>query len=101
MRLWMRIAMVLGLTLAILVPLTMVRGVVQERQDYRRQVVADIARSYAGPQTFAGPVLVVPYQEVVEAEEADRSGIVRTTRKTVSRQWTFLDRKSTRLNSSH
>ncbi|GAB2611027.1 cell envelope integrity protein CreD [Novilysobacter erysipheiresistens] len=90
MRLWMRIAMVLGLTLAILVPLTMVRGVVQERQDYRRQVVADIARSYAGPQTFAGPVLVVPYQEVVEVEEADRAGIVRTTRKTVSRQWTFF-----------
>ena len=90
MRLWMRIAMVLGLTLAILVPLTMVRGVVHERQDYRRQVVADIARSYAGAQTFAGPVLVVPYQEEVEVEEPDRSGIVRTVNKTMQRQWTYF-----------
>ncbi|MGH8075184.1 MAG: cell envelope integrity protein CreD [Lysobacter sp.] len=90
MRLWMRIAMVLGLTLAILVPLTMVRGVVHERQEYRRQVVADIARSYAGAQTFAGPVLVVPYQEEVEVEEPDRSGIVRTVNKTVQRRWTFF-----------
>ncbi|MGQ4659801.1 cell envelope integrity protein CreD [Lysobacter sp. F6437] len=90
MRLWMRIAMVLGLTLAILVPLTMVRGVVHERQEYRRQAVADIARSYAGAQTFAGPVLVVPYQEEIEVEEADRSGIVRTVNKTVQRRWTFF-----------
>ena len=92
MRLWMRIAMVLGLTLAILVPLTMVRGVVHERQDYRRQAVADIARSYAGAQTFAGPVLVVPYEEVVEVAESDQGegGLVRTVYKTVRRQWTFF-----------
>lgn len=90
MRLWLKIAMVLGMTLAILIPLAMVRGVVHERQEYRSQAVADIARSYAGPQTFAGPVLVVPFEEVVEVEETDRAGIVHTVQRTVKRQWTFF-----------
>jgi len=85
MRLWLKMAMVLGLTLAILVPLMMVRGVVHERQQYRRQAVADIARSYAGAQTFAGPVVVVPYEEVVEVEESGR-----LVRRAVQRQWTFF-----------
>ena len=33
-------------------------------------------RSYAGAQAFAGPVLVVPYTETVEVEEADKYNIV-------------------------
>ena len=90
MRLWLKLVLVLGMTLAILVPLTMVRGVVHERQEYRRQAVADIARSYAGQQLFAGPVLVVPYRQVIEVEEPDATGVVRTTRRVQENQWTFF-----------
>ncbi|MGY0618790.1 cell envelope integrity protein CreD [Lysobacter sp. A378] len=90
MRLWIKMVMVLGMTLAILVPLTMVRGVVHERQEYRRQAVADIARSYAGQQSFAGPVLVVPYRQLVEVEEPDANGVVRRVRRMQESQWTFF-----------
>ena len=76
MRLWLKVLLVLGMTLAILVPLTMVRGVIGERQMYRAQAVASVARSYAGAQAFAGPVLVVPYTETVEVEEKRRQGQV-------------------------
>lgn len=90
MRLWLKLVLVLGMTLAILVPLTMVRGVIHERQEYRQQAVTDIARSYAGQQWFAGPVLVVPYRQLIEVEEPDATGVVRRTRRVQDSQWTFF-----------
>ena len=71
MRLFLKIGFVVAMTLAILIPLLMIRGVIQDRQMYRAQAVSDIARSYAGAQSFAGPVLVVPYTEEVEVEEIE------------------------------
>ncbi len=90
MRIWFKMAVVVGLTLIILVPLAMVRGVIDDRQGYRTQAVADVMRSYAGAQAFAGPVLTVPYTETVEVEEADRAGVVRTVRKRQQGRWTFF-----------
>jgi inner membrane protein len=72
MRLGLKILLVLAMTLAILVPLTMIRGTINERQLYRAQAVDSIARSYAGAQSFVGPVLVVPYVETVEVDERTR-----------------------------
>ncbi len=76
MRLWLKVLLVLGMTLAILVPLTMVRGIISERQSYRTQAVDSVARSYAGAQAFAGPVLVVPYVETIEVEDKNDKGVV-------------------------
>lgn len=90
MQLWLKVLLVLGMTLAILVPLTMIRGTIHERQNYRAQAVADIARSYAGAQAFSGPVLVVPYTETVEVEEADKYNIVRKVTREKTRHWTFF-----------
>ena len=90
MRLLTKMLLVLGMTIAILVPLTMIRGTIQERQAYRQQAVADIARSYAGAQAFAGPVLVVPYSERVEVEEKDPQGVVRKVMRERWSQWTFF-----------
>lgn len=90
MRLWMKLLVVAGMTLAILVPLAMVRGVVHERQQYRQQVVEDVAASHGRPQTFAGPVLVVPYRERVEVEEADANGVVRRSSLVREHAWTFF-----------
>lgn len=90
MRLGMKILMVLGLTLAILVPLTMIRGVIQEREGYRAQAVANVARSIAGRQSFAGPVLVVPYREQVAVVERDKYGVEQTVQRVEERQWVFF-----------
>jgi inner membrane protein len=90
MRLGMKILMVLGLTLAILVPLTMIRGVIQEREGYRAQAVANVARSIAGRQSFAGPVLVVPYREQVAVVERDKYGVEQTVQRMEERQWVFF-----------
>ena len=63
MRWTIKILTVLGLSLVVLVPVTMIRGTVQDRQRYRTEAVEEVARSTAGPQTLAGPVLLVPYRD--------------------------------------
>lgn len=90
MRIWFKMVLVAAMTLAILIPLAMVHGVITERQAYRREAVADVERSFAGAQAVAGPVLVVPYSELVDVDETGRDGVTRTVRKRQSFQWTFF-----------
>ena len=90
MRLGLKILLVLAMTLAILVPLTMIRGTINERQRYRVQAVDSIARSYAGAQSFVGPVLVVPFVETVEVEEKDAQGVTHKVLRTQDGRWTYF-----------
>lgn len=90
MRLLFKVLLVLGMTLAILVPLSMIRGVIHDRQAYRAEAVADVARSYGGAQSFAGPVLVVPYTESFEVEELDKANVLRKVTRERSGRWTFF-----------
>lgn len=99
MRLLLKILMVIALTIAILVPLLMIRGTIQDRQMYRREAVQTVARSSAGAQALSGPVLMVPYTELVEVEEKDNQGFTRKVRREDSGLWVFfpetLDAKGT------
>ncbi|HWS77888.1 MAG TPA: cell envelope integrity protein CreD [Thermomonas sp.] len=97
MRLGLKIAMVVLLVLAILIPLAMIRGTISERSQYRQQAVDEVTRSYAGEQGVAGPVLVVPYREQAEVEERDANGVLRTQLREVDREWLFFP-KSMRAN---
>jgi inner membrane protein len=90
MRLLLKILMVIGLTIAILVPLLMIRGTIQDRQMYRREAVQTVARSSAGAQALSGPVLMVPYSELVEVEEKDNSGFTRKVRREQGGLWMFF-----------
>ena len=47
------------LVLALMIPLLMLHGLVEERQARGREVAEEIARSAAGPQRLVGPLLVV------------------------------------------
>ncbi len=63
MRLSLKILLVIAMTIALLIPLTMIRGTVHDRQRYRAEAVADVAKSTAGEQTLEAPVLFVPYED--------------------------------------
>lgn len=91
MRLLLRFLTVGGLVLLLLIPLTMIRGTIQERTAYRSQAVQSIAQSYAGEQTVVGPVLIVPYTETVEVEEKNDKGAVirKVKRDGASGYWTY------------
>ena len=90
MRLALKILMVVAMTLAILVPLMMIRGTIHERQAYRNDAVRDIAANYGGRQVFGGPVLVVPYTETVEEEVTESTGEVRRIARRTTGKWTFF-----------
>lgn len=60
---WYKIAMMLGLTLVLLIPINMINNLVNERASRQQQTVNEIAASSAGQQRFLGPVLAVPYSE--------------------------------------
>ncbi|GAB3357892.1 cell envelope integrity protein CreD [Lysobacter tyrosinilyticus] len=92
MRLLLKMLFVGGMTIAIMIPLLLIRGTITERQFYRNEAVANIARSSAGAQAFSGPVLVVPYTETVEVEEKNDQGEVvrKLKRDGASGRWTFF-----------
>ena len=53
------------LILLLLIPLLMISGVIQDRQQLRDGVLEDIARSSSYSQRLSGPLMVVPYRKVV------------------------------------
>jgi len=81
-RLAWKAVVVIFLTILLLIPLAMINGTIGERQRYRQEAVAAVAGSFAGPQTLAGPVLVVPYIDEVQYEDKDALGkpVLRTDR---------------------
>ncbi|MEL6869586.1 MAG: cell envelope integrity protein CreD [Pseudomonadota bacterium] len=51
------------LILLLLIPLTMIRGIVFERNEYRESAVWDIADSWTGAQTLFAPLIRLPYEQ--------------------------------------
>lgn len=90
MRLAFKVLMVFGLTVLLLVPLGMVRGTVQDRQHYRAEAVAEVARSTAGAQALAGPVLFVPYSDRVVVVQTDANGVQRRVEQVETGSWVFF-----------
>ena len=54
-----------SLMLLLLVPLSMIGGVIKDRQSHRSIAFESIAQSWTGPQQVKGAMIVVPYQERV------------------------------------
>lgn len=61
--LFKKVLVIVLLTLLLMIPLTMIEGVVHERSAYRNMARNSIAMSWTGEQQFLGPLLVVPYKE--------------------------------------
>jgi inner membrane protein len=52
------------LILVLLIPLSMIKGVIYERDQTGQAAKQDIQRTWGNPQFVAGPVLVIPYSAV-------------------------------------
>ena len=57
--------------LAILIPLNMISGLVQERQQIHRQAIAEMAATSTTAQQIIGPVLVIPCRETYQVDAQD------------------------------
>lgn len=53
------------LALMMMIPMTMVSGVIDSRAAYSRDTIASVGREWGGHQTLTGPLLVIPVQEEV------------------------------------
>lgn len=92
MRVSWKILVMCGLTVVLLIPLGLIRGTVAERQLYRAQAVEEVARSTAGAQALAGPVLVVPYTDRVTQVRPDEHGVLRRVAVVQAGSWVFFPR---------
>jgi inner membrane protein len=72
---------VMGIILVgLLLPLSLVEGIVSERTVRRDSVVTDITSTWGGSQVLAGPMLTVPYEcTIVESDGKTRQVIGRVT----------------------
>lgn len=62
----MKMGIIVALILLLLVPLGMIRSVLDERVERRNAAVAEIGATWGAPQTLVGPLLVVPYKTQVK-----------------------------------
>lgn len=64
--------LIVGLMLLVIgIPLSMIGGLISERQQRQAEAVQEIANSYAGAQRLTGPVLVLPYTEYFTVDEIE------------------------------
>jgi inner membrane protein len=64
------------LLLVFLIPLQMIRSLIEERNATRMEAEGEIIRSWGGEQILAGPVVVVPYLYRIEDEEGQVEELV-------------------------
>jgi inner membrane protein len=70
-RIVVKIVSVVGITIGLLIPLIMIRGLVLERTEFRREARENIAQSWTGAQTVVGPVLIVPHSRLESRVDED------------------------------
>jgi len=83
-------AILTGLALVLMIPLSMIEGVIRERSWNRDQVVNDIAESWTRAQSVSGPWLVAEYQVATERKHWDKEQEVYVTTPLVRRKQLLL-----------
>jgi inner membrane protein len=89
-----RMVVVGFLALALLVPLSMVRDTIHDRQRHRAAAVAGVAASHAGAQQVTGPVLVVPWEETTPVAHVDADGGRRVEQRRRNGTWLYFPESS-------
>ncbi len=74
-----KVLALLALTLLLCIPLSEIDGLIRERGASQNEAAEELARTYSGPQTLVGPLIVVPYVERWrETERNERGQIIGT-----------------------
>jgi inner membrane protein len=67
-----RVAVLAILALLLLIPLSMVQGLIREREWRKEEAQREVSSTWGGPQTLVGPVISVPYDQVVRVRSGDQ-----------------------------
>jgi len=55
--------LIAALVLLMLIPISMVKSIINEREKVKESVKTDISQKWGGPQNLTGPIWVLPYKE--------------------------------------
>jgi len=70
-KLFYKIAAIVGMSILLLVPLSLIEGQIRERSQRQQEVQRNIANSAAGEQTLVGPVILLEFRERVQEPVRD------------------------------
>ncbi|HEV8538834.1 MAG TPA: inner membrane CreD family protein, partial [Bacteroidota bacterium] len=65
----LRMIIIAGLTLLLLAPTLFIQLLISDRESTRDSAIAEVSQSWGGNQTITGPVLTVPYKELVQSSK--------------------------------
>jgi len=85
----LHIAGIVAIALLLLVPLSMVRDLIDERAYRQQEVEADIASQWGGAQTLLGPILKVPYRVKATPNQPERMSAAFYLPQTLDAQFGF------------
>lgn len=92
--LWKRIIVLLIIGVALMLPMSMIMGLIWERKNLQTGVLREIAASSTGAQSVQGPVLIVPYTrrviDVSTVKDAKGNDIEKREARLVSETLAFL-----------
>ncbi len=61
-----KVGIIIFLVLILLIPTSMVRGLIMERESTQKSAIAEVSEGWGQAQTIAGPVVTVPYDRYVK-----------------------------------
>lgn len=70
-KLFYKIAAIVGMSILLLVPLSLIEGQIRDRSQRQHEVQQNIANSSAGEQTLVGPVILLEFRERVQEPTRD------------------------------
>lgn len=70
--LFIKILVLVGSVILLLLPLSMLKGLINERSQYRDDVENSIEQSTSGPQKLLGPLIALPITEMISVQEGGK-----------------------------
>ena len=68
-----KVLMMALIMLALMIPKNMITDLIQEREKRHQEVVAEISSKWGGSQELHGPVLSVPFTQIIDGNETQKS----------------------------
>ena len=66
-----------AMVIVLIVPMLMVSGIIDEREELQQEAIRDIGSKWGESQYITGPILVLPYKEIIVSGE-NKSEVLKT-----------------------
>lgn len=67
------------LALLLLIPTFFITSIIEEREARQREAVQEVSSKWAGRQSLAGPVLVLPFMQTIATDSTGKAKVVKQT----------------------